>query len=178
MKIVLITGSPHKKGTSALLAEEFIRGAEEAGHTVARFDAAFQEVGNCRACNYCRNHDGECIQKDGMEQLLPILMEAELVVFAMPLYYFGMPAQIKSVIDRFYAKNSKLLGSGKKAALLATCADTAPWALDVLTAHYQTICRYLQWEDAGMVLAPGVGVRKDIEETDYPEKAWEFGKSL
>lgn len=178
MKIVMITGSPHKKGTSALLAEEFVRGAEKAGHSVVRFDAAFQTVGPCRACNFCKNHEGVCVQKDDMDPLYPALLEAELVVFVTPLYYFGMSAQIKHVIDRFFARNKELMASGTKAALLATCADREPWALDALTAHYRSICRYLNWEDIGMVLAPGVSVRKDIEETDYPEKARQFGASL
>lgn len=53
MKIVVITGSPHKKGTSALLADEFIRGAKEAGHEVSRFDAAFENVHPCIGCNKC-----------------------------------------------------------------------------------------------------------------------------
>lgn len=64
MKVTVITGSPHKKGTSALLADKFIEGAKESGHEVLRFDAAFEEVKPCLACDYCASHDGECIRKD------------------------------------------------------------------------------------------------------------------
>ena len=71
MKIVMITGSPHRHGTSALLADAFIQGAQEAGHTVFRFDAAFQELHPCRACERCHNTDKGCIYKDGMEELNP-----------------------------------------------------------------------------------------------------------
>ena len=60
MKIVMITGSPHRHGTSALLADAFIQGAQEAGHTVFRFDAAFQELHPCRACERCHNTDKGC----------------------------------------------------------------------------------------------------------------------
>jgi len=51
MKITVITGSPHKRGTSSLLADEFIRGAEISGHKVFRFDSAFEDVKPCLGCN-------------------------------------------------------------------------------------------------------------------------------
>ena len=53
MKITVITGSPHRKGTSALLADEFIRGAKESGHKVFRFDAAFETLHPCLGCGRC-----------------------------------------------------------------------------------------------------------------------------
>ena len=62
MKILVITGSPHRRGTSMLLADEFSAGAEAAGHKVIRFDAASSRIEPCRACDYCRSHDTECIQ--------------------------------------------------------------------------------------------------------------------
>ena len=92
MKIVMITGSPHRHGTSALLADAFIQGAQEAGHTVFRFDAAFQELHPCRACERCHNTDKGCIYKDGMEELNPHLLEADLVAFASPIYYYDWSA--------------------------------------------------------------------------------------
>lgn len=54
MNIVIITGSPHRHGTSALLVERFTQGAVEAGHQVFRFDAAFQKIHPCIACRRCR----------------------------------------------------------------------------------------------------------------------------
>ena len=122
MKIVMITGSPHRHGTSALLADAFIQGAQEAGHTVFRFDAAFQELHPCRACERCHNTDKGCIYKDGMEELNPHLLEADLVAFASPIYYYDWSAQLKLAIDRFYA-NSTALRTPKKAVLLLTMED-------------------------------------------------------
>ena len=58
MKIVVLTGSPHRQGTSDLLADEFIAGATSKGHTIVRFDTAFEKVGSCRACSYCDKHNG------------------------------------------------------------------------------------------------------------------------
>lgn len=177
MKIAVITGSPHKKGTSVLLADEFSAGAESAGHSVIRFDAASSHVNPCRACDYCRSHNMECIQKDDMEYLRSDLLAADMVVFVTPLYYFGMSAQIKRVIDRFYAINGALMAP-RKAALLATCGDEDPTAFDGLKIHYELLCRYLKWEDCGQVLAIGAYRRGDLEASPYPALARSLGESL
>ena len=112
MKIVVITGSHHKNGTSAHLAAAFIRGAEETGHEVCRFDAAFRQVHPCIACETCHNTDRGCAFADDMKTLYPELLEADAVAFATPIYYYAMNAQIRAVIDRFYACDAQVLGLG------------------------------------------------------------------
>ena len=87
MKILVITGSPHKKGTSALLADNFIAGALEAGHEVFRFDTIFQVTQPCLACYYCRKNNHKCIQEDDMELVWDKLIAADMVVFVTPVYY-------------------------------------------------------------------------------------------
>jgi multimeric flavodoxin WrbA len=178
MKVIVITSSPRKKGTTALLADEFIRGAKEVGHDVCRFDAAFEKVAPCIACDACRTGGGKCVQKDSMEKLNPELLAADVVAFVTPLYYFGMSAQLKTVIDRFYANNSKLQGSGKTAILLAAAHDTQDWTMQALENHYKTILKYLKWSDGGIILAAGCGSRSDIEKTDYSGMAYQLGKKL
>lgn len=177
MRIVVITGSPHRNGTTAALAEAFIEGAKEAKHDIFRFDAAKEKVSPCLACDHCRTK-GRCIHDDGMRELLPALERAELVVFVTPLYYFGMSAQLKSVIDRFYARNTALLGRGKQAYLLAASYDDNDWTMNDLVGHYQTILRYMNWHDAGMLLATGCGCREDVEKTDFLDRARKMGKKL
>ena len=178
MNIAMITGSPHRRGTSSLLADRFAAGAREAGHTVERFDAAFEDVEPCRACGYCRSHDGRCVCIDAMSKLRALLLEADMAVLVTPLYYFGMSAQLKRVIDRFFAFNGVLRSAPKRAALLATCGDAEEWVTEALEAHYKSVCRYLGWESAGHLFARGVYTREDIERTGYPERAYLFGKSL
>jgi|WetSurMetagenome_2_1015567.scaffolds.fasta_scaffold50475_3 NAD(P)H-dependent FMN reductase len=173
MKITVITGSPHKAGTSALLADKFIEGAQKAGHHVFRFNAAFEEVHPCTGCDVC-GMNGPCIFKDSMEKLNLELLAADLVAFVTPLYYWGMSAQLKTVVDRFYSNNSSLHVK-KKAVLMATAWDSADWTMSALTAHYKTLLRYMGWEDAGMVLAIGCGARSDIERSDFPKQAYQLG---
>lgn len=113
MKITVLTGSPRRNGNSTYLAEQFIKGAEEQGHEVFRFDCAFRQVEPCRACNRC-GMDGPCISNDDFQELRPHLIGADMVVFATPMYYFGFSAQMKRVIDRFYAINGQIRGVAKK----------------------------------------------------------------
>ncbi len=177
MKVTVITGSPHKNGTSALLADEFIHGAQDAGWETFRFDAAFEQVAPCLGCDRCGIGVAPCVQKDAMQKLMPELMNSEAVALVTPLYYFGFSAQIKRVIDRFYACNYKLTGE-KKVFMLATAYDQNSWTMEALTVHYQTLARYLQWKDSGMVLAMGCGVRADIEHSRFPQEAYRLGASL
>ena len=99
MKILVLTGSPRKNGNSATLADNFIKGAEEAGHTVVRFDAAFKKVHPCIACNKC-GMDGPCIFKDDFDFVRENIVDADAVVFATPMYYFGISAQLKAGLLR------------------------------------------------------------------------------
>ena len=176
MKILVLTGSPRKNGNSNHLASRFIEGAEEAGHSVVRFDAAQSEVHPCIACNSC-GMDGPCIFQDDFEIVREHIVPADMVVFATPMYYFGLSAQLKAVIDRFYAINGQI-HVPKKAALLMTYANTAASQAAPIAAHYDVLLDYLGWQDAGRVIAPGVWVEGSIRGTAYPQAAYDLGKSL
>ena len=177
MKIVVLTGSPRKDGNSAYLAEQFIKGAEEQGHNVFRFDCAFKQVEPCRACNRC-GMNGTCIFNDDFLELRPKLIDADMVVFATPMYYFGISAQMKRVIDRFYAINGQIKGAPKKTAFLMTYADTAKEEAEPMLMCYRTLMDYLGWTSVGEVVAAGVWTAGSVRRTDYPEQAYRLGKSL
>lgn len=124
MKIVVLEGSPNKHGSSNLLADQFIRGAEEAGHTVEIIDAAHADLHPCTGCIYC-GYEGPCVQKDDMEQFRKQILNADMMVFVTPLYYYGMSAQLKILVDRFCAINSSINRKHMKSAFLA-----AAWNAD------------------------------------------------
>ena len=176
MKILVLTGSPRKSGNSNTLADHFIRGAEEAGHRVFRFDAAFREVHPCIGCNKC-GMNGPCVFKDDFEFVRQHIVDADMVVFATPMYYFGISAQLKAVIDRFYAINGQI-HRPKKAALIMTYADNSPKKEGVIINHYNVLLDYLGWQDVGQIVVPGVWPVGAVNHTDYPRRAYELGKSL
>lgn len=177
MKVTVITGSAHKKGTSAMLADKFIEGAMESGHEVFRFDAAFEKVNPCLACEYCSAHDTQCVHKDSMEKLNEKLIDADVIVFATPLYYYTVSAQIKAVIDRFHAKNAVLSGN-KKAIMLATAYGDDDQTMEALDKMFNSALRFLNWENAGTVYAIGCPIREVIENTNYLQQAYDLGKNL
>ena len=176
MKILILTGSPRKNGNSNTLADEFAKGAKEAGHEVVRFDAAFKKVNPCIACDHC-GMDGPCVFDDDFEFVRKHIVDADCVVFASPMYYFGLSAQLKLVIDRFYDINGKI-HIPKKAVLLMIYANTAASEAVPIKSHYDVLLKYLGWKDAGRVIAPGVWPVGAIKETRYPKDAYNLGKSI
>ena len=177
MKILVLESSPHKNGSSNLLAERFIQGATEAGHTVTVFDAARADLHPCLGCDACGTA-GACCQKDDMAELKEQILDTDMLVFVTPLYYFGMSTQLKMVIDRFYSFNGELTSKHLKTALIVAAWDSRKWAMDNISGHYQTLCRYLNFKDEGMILGYGCGSVPMTQGTTYPQKAYELGKSL
>lgn len=131
MNIVVLTGSPHRNGTTSVLTEEFIKGAESKGHNVFRFDAAFHDIHPCQGCDAC-GMNGPCVQKDDIENdLIMRLVNADLIALITPVYYWHVSAQLKTCIDRFYARTGRI--SGKQSVLLAAAGSDVPWAMDCHT---------------------------------------------
>ena len=178
MKVLVLTGSPHANGTTAVLADAFCEGAKSAGHHVERFDAGRMKIGPCLACMACRKEGSACVRHDDMEKILPSLLEADAVVFVTPIFYFGMTAQLKAVIDRFFAVNGALRESNKKAYMISVSGDKDEWVMDGLRAHFTSVCKYLNWEECDSLLAQGFYAAEEIKPTDWPEKARALGASL
>ena len=178
MKIVVITSSPHPKeeSTSIYLADRFTDGAKSAGHEVFTFDAANEETHPCRGCDKC-GMDGPCIFKDAIEnKLMSKMLEADLIVLTTPLYYFGMSAQLKVIVDRFYSRTGKL--HGKKSIMMATAYNSADWTMEALVNHYETLVRYMEWQDVGQVMATGCGARSLVEKSSFADMAYKIGAAL
>lgn len=177
MKIVVLQGSPNTDGSTAILAEEFARGARDAGHEVVRIDVDRADVAPCTGCVRC-GYEGPCVQHDGMGDIRSQILSADMVVFATPLYYYGMSAQLKIVIDRFCSANASITRRRLKCALLAVAWNADGWTFDALEAHYRTLVRYLDMRDCGMVLGRGCGTPGMTRATGYPQQAYDLGKSL
>lgn len=177
MKIVMITGSAHKRGTTAVLAEQFAKGAVEAGHQIYRFDAAYKTVHPCIACEKCHKTDSGCTFKDDMEELNPCLLSADAIVFVTPIYYYAMSAQIKAVMDRFYANDSALHG-GKKTVLMTTMADDTMESAEGANASFRGMAHFLGWEIAGIINGVACANVEELQQTAYPQQAYELGKSI
>ena len=158
MNILILQGSPRANGNTAWMAEEYRKAAEAAGHKVTLADVAHKKITGCMACEYCHGKgNGACIQKDDMQQLYPLLAEAEILVLAAPIYYFTMSAQIQAAIQRIYNMNKP--GKLKKMALLLS--SYSPGVYDGAVGEYRGIVSYWGVEDTGIVTA-----RIDEQKTD------------
>jgi multimeric flavodoxin WrbA len=179
--ILVITGSPRKAGNSDLLADAFISGALSKGHQVTKFAAAAKTIGCCRACDTCWSKGHACSFNDGFTELEPLLEQADVLVFASPLYWFAMSAQIKAAMDRMYAydmENRKLSLKIKEAILLVCGAGESMAIFDGVIASHKCALEYLKWRNAGILAVPGVHAKGDILKTDALQKAEQLGKAL
>ena len=166
-KIVVITGSPRKNGNSFAMTEAFIQAAEAKGHQITRFDAAMRKVGGCRACETCFKTGKACSFDDDFNLVAPAILEADAVVFTMPVYWYSIPAQIKGVIDRLF---SFVVGgrdiAGKECAVIACCEEEDMSVLDGVRIPLERSVALMKWQMVGAVLVPGVLNVGDIEKTD------------
>lgn len=178
-KIVVITGSPRKNGNSFALTKAFIEAAEKKGHSVTRFDAALKKVGGCHACETCFKSGKACSFDDDFNVIAPAILEADAVVFAMPVYWYSIPAQIKGVIDRLF---SFVVGgkdiAGKECALISCCEENDMTVFDGVKMPIERSAELMKWTMVGKVLIPGVLNVGDIGKTDGCKQAAELADKI
>ena len=177
MKIIVLMGSPNENGSTGILADNFARGAREGGHECEIVDVCHANVHPCTGCVAC-GYEGPCVQKDDVDVIRGKLLASDMVVFATPLYYYGMTAQLKAALDRFCSANPRISGKRLKSALLAVAWNDDDWTFDALEAHYDTLVRYLNLRDCGRVLGGGCGTPGMTARSGFPERARALGASL
>lgn len=178
-KIVVITGSPRKNGNSFAMTDAFIKAAQAKGHTVTRFDAAMKKLGGCHACETCYSTGKACTFDDDFNTIAPAILEADAVVFTMPVYWYSIPAQIKCVIDRIF---SFVVGgkdiAGKECALITCCEEDDMSVMDGVRIPIERSAALLKWKMVGEVLVPGVLNVGDIQNTDGCEQATALAEKI
>ncbi len=134
------------------MAEAFAEGAKSAGHEVEMLHVGRMKIAGCLGCEYCHGKgEGKCVQKDDMEKVLPAYAESDMVVFASPIYYFDVTAQLSAAIQRMYCIGKP--AKAKKAALLLSSASPNPF--DGAIGTYKGILAFTGIEDAGIITASG-----------------------
>ena len=148
IKISILNGSP-KAGNTAAMVNAF---AKEAGHEVEILHVGRMKINGCLGCEYCHGKgEGVCIQKDDMAKVMPAYREADMIVYASPIYYFDMTAQLSAAIQRVYAIGKPARAT--KAALLLSSASPNPYEGAVAT--YKGMLAFMGIEDCGIITAAG-----------------------
>ena len=189
-QILVIQGGGRPKGNTAQLVVSFVKGAEDAGHSVEIISLNKTEVKGCLGCNACR-YGKPCIQKDGFYDLVPKIKSANCIVFASPLLFWTISSKLKAFIERFYCiaeeDPNPPLGRYEKypirdSALLMTSADNYFWTFEQAVSYYQfAVVNYIGFHDRGMLLAGGCGDtngKPQIDKTGHLKRAYEFGKHI
>ena len=173
-KVLILEGSPRRNGNSAILSDEFARGAEEAGCSVEKVRIAGKKIAGCLGCNACYRNGGICVQKDDMAEIREKMLTADIIVLASPIYFYSMTAQLKAVIDRSYAFYQQL--EGKTFYFLITCgAPDAAFTETMLASLRGFTCCIPNTKEGGVVLGIGAMEAGEIRSSAAMANAYQLG---
>ena len=101
-KVLVISSSPRIGGNSDTMCDEFVKGALDAENEVFKYNLEEISFSSCKACYKCKTPEMKCFQEDGLGEVLDKMMEADVIVYATPIYYFSMCGTLKMFFDRCY----------------------------------------------------------------------------
>ena len=175
MDILVLNGSPRANGSTSAMVEAFAEGAREKGHTVHIVPVCQKRIADCQACEYCHQkgsgHERQCVQRDDMQEVYPLLDEAEMLVLASPIYYHNFTGQLQCAIDRIYALDRPK--NLKKAALIMSSGSDHVYSGAVFE-YQNSFLNYLHLEDLGIYSA----YDKQNKSEEKLRELQEFGRSL
>lgn len=175
MKILAISGSPRKGGNTDIMVETFAEAVKKNGHECQIVYLSEKHPKPCLACNACRSKpDGQCIQKDDMQEIYEMMRQSEMIVLASPLYYFTVSAQLKTLIDRFYAPGSR----GKTIKAAALFLDSGSPGYDGAIYMYHHTVKFLGWKNMGIIGIPGMKEKGAMAQCSRLDEVKEFAESL
>ena len=131
MKVLLVRANPRKNGFTQFLTNLFAQGLREAGAAVTDVDITSDEFAlkPCLGCYHCwLVKPGQCVHHDPMETLLPVILEADVLVCATPVYYFAMSSQLKNLFERTFPLTTEGLETSKMGILRNRLREPAKWS--------------------------------------------------
>lgn len=178
--ILVLTGSKRKNGNTDLLAKAFAKGAQQ-NNNVEIMSVADYNINPCTGCNACFNikdsSSSWCCQHDDMDKIYDKIMTADVLVIASPVYFYGISASLKAVIDRFHTPKRSQLHI-KKLALLLVGAANLPQLFDSILVQYKLILNFFNLENGGTVLVRGVKDVGDIQGNSALDDAYQLGTKI
>lgn len=176
-KVLILSGSPRIGGNSDLLCDEFARGAKENNNLVEKINITTKKIGYCKACYYCRDHNGECIIKDDMAEILQKMIDADVIVLASPVYFYSIDAQLKTLIDRTASRWLEV--KNKDFYYIVTSAE------ETVDATKTTIDCFRGYADCvegstekGIIYGTGVYEKGEIKSLSVMQEAYNMGKNV
>ena len=182
-KICILNGSPRNNGNTKELIKSFTKGAKAAGNEVTCFDLQKMNIHGCLGC--CKGGKDEvcpCVQKDDMAQIYPVYRQADVVVLASPMYYWGISGQLKCAFDRLFAvaeMNPNYENPKKDCVLLMAAEGDTESNFAPVRAFYEGLTTHLGWKNIGIVYAGGnMDAGAILSKTGQLNEAEELGKAI
>ena len=176
-KVVVISTSLRGNSNSELLAKSFAKGAEDAENTVEFISLKNKKIGFCMGCLACQS-SGECVIKDDAIAIEQAVLNADVVAFATPIYYYEMSGQMKTLLDRMnslYPKSYKF----RDVYMLSVAAE------DEILTPKRAESGLQGWIDCftnaqlkGTVFCGGVNAPSDIDGNGKLNEAYRMGKNV
>ena len=182
-KVLVLLGSPRKKGNSAILAAQIAQGAKAAGAKVETVFLHGLNIAPCNSCYACQKKGSKgCAIKDAMQDLYPKLLAADAWVIASPVYWFTMSAQTKIFMDRCFAllAYGQDAFAGKRIAIAMSYGDADPFGSGCVNAlrTFQDAFHYTGAKIVGMVYGSAFGAGEIRANESLMKSAGELGKKL
>ena len=174
--ILIISASPRNSGNSETLCDEFMRGANEAGHNAEKVCLGKKNINYCIGCGVC-NSTHKCFQDDDMSKILDSMVNADVIVLSTPVYFYTMDAQLKTLIDRCVPRYTEI--SNKEFYFIVTAADTNKSMLEKTVdglRGFTDDCLDNPIEK-GIIYATGVWAKGEVNNTKFMKQSYEMGKN-
>lgn len=176
-KVLILSGSPRKGGNSDTLCDRFMQGALDAGHQVEKIFVSGKNISPCRACYYCRSHQGVCSIQDDMAEVLQKMIDADVLVLSSPVYFYSVSAQLKAVIDRTVARWLEV--HDKQFYYIMTAAEDSADVMDATLGCLRGYADCVQGaREMGVIYGKGVYERGEILDKPQMQQAYDMGHSI
>ena len=175
--VLILSGSPRRNGNSDMLCDRFTLGAREAGHNVEKIFLRDRKIGYCTGCDYCfKTH--KCSQKDDMAEIIEKMIQADVLVFATPVYFYSMDAQMKTLIDRTLPRYTEM--SHKECYFILTAAVTEKANLKRTVEALRSFTEDCLegTTERGVIYGTGAWGVGDVQNTPAYQEAYEMGKQV
>lgn len=181
-KILILNGSPRPNGNTAALIREFTAGALVNGNEVNCFDLQKMNIHGCLGC--CKGGKDPahpCVQRDDMDKIYPHYLNADIVVLASPMYYWGFTGQLKCAFDRLFAVaelDPHYANPHKNAVLLMAAEGDTEANFEPVRHFYHALLQNLAWQNTGIVYAGGNMQPGDIQGKPQLAEARNLGLTI
>lgn len=176
-KVLILSGSPRNGGNSDILCDEFMRGAIQSGNQVEKIRVAEKNIGFCHGCYYCTAHNGQCVIKDDMADVLQKMIDADVIVLASPVYFYSIDAQLKAVIDRTVARWTEV--ENKQFYYIVTCADNETASAETTLACFRGYADCVNGAvESGVIYGIGAYEKGTIRNTPAFAQAYKAGLNV